>query len=974
MISKFSKRSTQFAIERAGLISRSLLAITLLLVVAAGLPSLFPDSLGFMPMVKIDTDPESMLPADDPQRVFHNEAKEIFQLHDAVVVGIVNEKNPNGVFNPKTLEKVYKLTEFAKGLNGVIVGDLMAPSTTDSIENAGPGTVRFEWLMAEPPETQEQALAIRDRAMRIPFLKNTLISEDGRALVIYIPLTHKDQAHEISTALSEEIARLGRGDDQFHIAGLPVAEDTFGIEMFIQMAISAPMAMLVIFVLMWFYFRNLVIITSPMLVAMASALITMAILVLTGNTIHIMSSMIPIFIMPIAVLDAVHIISDFFDSYPQIGDRRKTIENVMNHLFSPMLFTSLTTAAGFASLALTPIPPVQVFGIFIALGVLVAWICTIIFIPAYLMLLNPKRLEGFGRKVKEEQANGGVLAWIGRMKPLQAKMVLVVALGLVGVAVVGISRINVNDNPTKWFEEEHEIRIADRVLNSHFGGTYDAYLLLQPKESEYAASQLHAELGKAAVAQSKVTGDVYAELAEEIKKHKGEPIFDALDALDSIARKNKRKDIAARRRVAWSYSEDFLSAEFERAEEAEEALEEDSTPISPVVENAQAPSAAGEALPEAETQIVGPEMLQRLQANRKELQDTYKKVDALSQTILDRNPTSRKQYFEKMAALVADDGNAVLETFVDRESLSKHLFKQPQMLKYIEDLQAELATYDAVGKSNSLADIVKVVHRDLMSGEAKDYRIPMTSEVVAQTLAQYQSSHRKDDLWHFVTTDYDKSVVWLQLKTGDNMDMQRVVASVKAYMETHPGPVELVEPKWFGLTYINVVWQENMVSGMVNALLGSFVIVLIMMVLLFRSVLWGLLSMIPLTLTVGLIYGVLGLVGKDYDMPVAVLSSLSLGLAVDYAIHFLARSRELRMNHHNWQEAQEAVFQEPARAIARNVVIVGLGFIPLLLAPLVPYQTVGLLIASILIAAGLATLVLLPAMIQIFQRFLFGSK
>jgi hypothetical protein len=129
--------------------------------------------------------------------------------------------------------------------------------------------------------------------------------------------------------------------------------------------------------------------------------------------------------------------------------------------------------------------------------------------------------------------------------------------------------------------------------------------------------------------------------------------------------------------------------------------------------------------------------------------------------------------------------------------------------------------------------------------------------------------------------------------------------------------------------------------------------------------------MIPLTVTVGVIYGVVGFVGKDYDMPVAVLSSLSLGLAIDYAIHFLARSRQIYEREQSWPATLQVVFAEPARAISRNVVVVGVGFLPLLLAPLVPYQTVGILIASILIAAGFASLVILPAIISLFSTRLF---
>ena len=112
----------------------------------------------------------------------------------------------------------------------------------------------------------------------------------------------------------------------------------------------------------------------------------------------------------------------------------------------------------------------------------------------------------------------------------------------------------------------------------------------------------------------------------------------------------------------------------------------------------------------------------------------------------------------------------------------------------------------------------------------------------------------------------------------------------------------------------------------------------------------------------------------DYDMPTAVLSSLSLGLAVDYAIHFLARTREIFRRQQAWEPTLREMFEEPSRAISRNVIVVGVGFLPLLAANLVPYQTVGILISSILILAGAASLILLPALISVFQKPLFHRE
>ena len=885
---KTGDRIVGASVRRPKTVTALMVLVTLALALLAALPSVWPKPFLMLNGVKVDTDPENMLPADEPTRVFHDEMKREMSLHDMVVVGVVNEKHPEGVFNPESLRKIYDLTEFAKGLRwddpedpdkkiGVIEADLIAPSTVDNIEQSGVGAITFEWLMSRPPETQEEAEAVRDKALRIPFLKDTVVSGDGKAIALYLPLTSKDLSYRVYSALSAEIATY-KGDEEFYITGLPVAEDTFGVEMFKQMAISAPIAMVIIFLLMLLFFRKLVLVVSPMIVAVVSVICTMGLLIATGRTVHIMSSMIPIFIMPIAVLDAVHILSEFFDRYPAIKDRRKTITDVMHTLFVPMLYTSLTTAAGFASLALTPIPPVQVFGLFIAFGVMVAWLLTITFIPAFVMFIPDRRLEGFGHAHVEGEEDktflGRMLAATGRRTYRRAKPILGVVLLLLVISGVGISRIKINDNPIKWFAKSHPIRVADVKLNAHFGGTYMAFLALEAPEEDFAKTE--------------------------------EP----------------SKKLASKMQRTFAQMEDFAFSQKALDDLAAQGHE--------------------------------------LARSAKTREEFYAGLGKFAAEQLAKAPDDQYDTWDE------------LTIFIDRERQSNEIFKDPDALRYIEDLQVALKDTGVVGKSNSLPDIVKTVHRELLSGEETDFRIPDSPRGVAQCLIQYQNSHRPQDLWHFVTKDYRKSVLWVQLTSGDNRDMSRVVAEANQFFRENPPPDGLT-PKWFGLTYINVIWQDKMVSGMLQAFLGSFLVVLLMMIVLFRSALWGLLCMIPLTATIAGIYGVIGWVGKDYDMPVAVLSSLALGLAVDYAIHFLSRTRQLHAAHGAWADTAGPVFGEPARAIARNVIVIGIGFLPLLAAPLVPYKTVGMLIAAILVAAGVATLFILPCLITLLERWLFPA-
>ncbi|MCI5223354.1 MAG: RND transporter, partial [Candidatus Electrothrix sp. AR4] len=640
----------------------------------------------FIVRVHVDTDPENMLSEHEPVRVFHDQTKKEFGLYDVVVLGVVNEHHPDGVFNPETLKRVDVLSKFAATLadpddpeRRVVSRDIIAPGNVDNILQAGLGQVRFEWLMKEPPATREEALKIRDYALGNPLLKGTMVSEDGKALGIYLPITKKDFAHSVADQLREKIDELGAGDDEFHITGLPVAEDTFGKEMFIQMAVSAPLAMLMIFLLMLFFFRNFQLIIAPMIIAVCTVVVTMGMLIGTGHTLHIMSSMIPIFIMPIAVVDSVHILSEFFDAYQSRKDRKETLIYVLDHLFKPMFFTSLTSAAGFASLAFTPIPPVQAFGIFVALGILLAWALTIIFIPAYVMMMKEKSLDNFGSGATDSSHENSLLnrhlRWIGNVSSRKPWLIVAFNIGIMVVSVIGILMIQVNDNPVKWFKKSHEIRVADKVLNSHFGGTYEAYLVLSGKATQ-----------ELSVSQS----------AEQLKKDL-EPILQESPAfLEAVA-----KDI-----------------------------DQQAVDVRTVVE-----------LTDNLAQIWNSEL----------------------DNVPEDDDTAYDLWTEALDALEGL-GN------------QKEVFKRPDVLRYISDFQDHLAKQGDVGKSNTVSDVVKKVHMELFEGDQKRFSIPDTVNGVAQTLISYQNSHKPDDLWHLVNPDYTKANRWLQLRSGDNVDMERVIA------------------------------------------------------------------------------------------------------------------------------------------------------------------------------------------------------
>jgi hypothetical protein len=101
------------------------------------------------------------------------------------------------------------------------------------------------------------------------------------------------------------------------------------------------------------------------------------------------------------------------------------------------------------------------------------------------------------------------------------------------------------------------------------------------------------------------------------------------------------------------------------------------------------------------------------------------------------------------------------------------------------------------------------------------------------------------------------------------------------------------------------------------------------------------------------------------------MSAISLGIAIDFAIHFLERSRQRYRQTGSWAQTAPWMFNEPALAIGRNAVVLALGFLPLMVAQLTPYKTTAILLFGILSFSGLMTLVLLPALLTLGERWFF---
>ena len=433
------------------------------------------------PRMTTDTNPKNMLPATSAVRVGNDGVEKTFGLYeDMIVLGVTHDQ---GVVNPGTLAKIKRITEAIVRLRGVAARDVASFTTIDNVTMED-GALRVAPLMTAVPAEEAGLGKLRQALTDNPLFLNRIISKDGKTTAIYIPLEKGANGKEVADRI-REIVGGETGAERYSIAGDPVARDTFGTEMFKLMGMFAPMAGMIMCCVAFFMFKSLFLAMAIMAPAMIIIICSMGLIIGMGYPVHIMSSMSPVFLMAIAT-DSIHIFNEFYFRFHERGERRAAILDTMQAVGKPLIYTDITTAVGFASLMLANIIPVKVFGFGVAFGTMLLLLLSFTLVPALLTFIRIDKVERI--TAREDLGTSKTAAFLMRLCRIGSTWpratLLVGGLLLLG-AVVGVTRIHVNNNMVEWFKANSEIRTADRVLNQALGGTSLAYVVASAKEDDF---------------------------------------------------------------------------------------------------------------------------------------------------------------------------------------------------------------------------------------------------------------------------------------------------------------------------------------------------------------------------------------------------------------------------------------------------------------------------------------------------------
>lgn len=441
---------------------------------------------GLTKLIK-DTSVKAFIPAGHESLLADDKAAEVFGLSDTIAVAIVTTGEDGSVFIPETLRLIDELTARIADLPNIRY-DRIASLATESAISGENGAV-FVDAYIEPfaidESTARESLA---RWRKMQPHRGTLVSEDGSGAVIMAELVDAGIADETYQAV------LGIADDvntdgvELHVAGPGAVSGYLSRYIDEDARKLQPLVFLLVIGFIYLAFRRGAALPGPLLVVIGSAAGSLGIMAWLGVPYYAITNALPVIIVAISVADAIHILSSYYqlrEEAPE-AETRDLVVRAMSAMARPITLTTITTIAGFLGIAAVSImPPITFFAVFASLGVLLAWVFSILVLPNMLLLIPPGRSPAFvtWREGRPSEI-GRALAWLGTFSPLRYRSVLFAFVLITVTAVYGATQLRIDRSQVENFATDEPIRIADEVLNERFAGTAFLDVIVESTEPE----------------------------------------------------------------------------------------------------------------------------------------------------------------------------------------------------------------------------------------------------------------------------------------------------------------------------------------------------------------------------------------------------------------------------------------------------------------------------------------------------------
>ena len=288
----------------------------------------------------------------------------------------------------------------------------------------------------------------------------------------------------------------------------------------------------------------------------------------------------------------------------------------------------------------------------------------------------------------------------------------------------------------------------------------------------------------------------------------------------------------------------------------------------------------------------------------------------------------------------------------------------------MDSLQVFVEKNNKIAVTYSIADVVKQMHRTVMDDSLKYESIPKRREKVNNLFTMYSMSGDPDDFSAMIDYDYTVGLITALSTVMTTEEVFSFVVSVSNYITTY-----FNENLNINVTGMIVVIRDMVIMIIQSSslsILFSLILIGIIASIFFKRILWGFLAVVPLTAAVILNFGLMGHFNVTLNHITAILSSIIIGVGVDFAIHFISQFRRLSQTAHEDQLSLEVI-----KDVGYPIILdagSNMGFGALLFSAFVPVQYIGGLMVFAMISTSMGTLTLLSSTAELLKHRLIEKE
>lgn len=336
-------------------------------------------------------------------------------------------------------------------------------------------------------------------------------------------------------------------------------------------------------------------------------------------------------------------------------------------------------------------------------------------------------------------------------------------------------------------------------------------------------------------------------------------------------------------------------------------------------------------------------------------------------------------HYNQPGSVIRTDDHMLNQAFAGTNTIffliqGKHqdALKNPRVLEAMEKLQSFLNSQPYVGKTQSIADLIKRMNMATHGDHPQYDKIPPDQALISQYLFLYSLSGGPRDFDSLVDNDYRHALIWVFLKSDSTAYAQSLYQHASQLIAREfPKDVTV---QMGGSLPETIAGNQELVDGKLLNIAQMAIVVLILGSLALRSLVGGLFVVTPLVMVVMANLGIMGWLGVSLDMGTATTAAMAISIGADYELYLLFRFREEYARTGSIAEASRRSLMTAGKAVIFIALSVAAGYGTLFTSGFGFYTRLATMVVSTMAVSAITALVLLRAMAVVFRpRFIFGS-